>query len=174
MRSLIYLFTFCYSLASYSQGFEATLNKKEPLLKIIKSGPYLGLQRGKFNNIELGYEFQKKTVKLIKPITHSASIGFDYNLTENILGFSAGYWLKRGRLEFTYGANLLFKSDFSQNRIGVSPTVGHKFSLAHLQIGYNILAPFNTFKNTNTLFVSLRVVLMNNRNFEWRKRKKKD
>lgn len=158
----------------FSQGLDANFTKKDPLLKVYKTGPYIGLQRGKYNTLELGYEFQRKAVKLIKPTTHAFNAGFDYNLTENILGFSAGYWQKRGRLDLTYGGTLVFKSNFDQNRIGFSPTLGYKISLAHLQIGYNILTPFDTFKNTNTLFVSLRLVLINNRNFKWRKRKKKD
>ncbi len=174
MRIFFFICLAILGTNSFSQGLEASLYKKDPLVKITKSGPYIGLQRGKYNNLELGYEFQRKAVKLIKPTTHAFNVGFDYNLTENILGFSAGYWQKKGRLDLTYGGNLVFKSNFDQNRIGLSPTIGYKISLAHLQIGYNILTPFDTFKNTNTLFVSLRLVLINNRNFKWRKRKKKD
>ena len=173
MRNLIYILFIILCSNTFAQNFEANFRKKDPLLKVYKTGPYIGLQRGKYNTLELGYEFQRKAVKLIKPTTHAFNAGFDYNLTENILGFSAGYWQKRGRLDLTYGGAIVFKSNFDQNRIGITPTIGYKLSLAHLQIGYNILTPFDTFKNTNTLFVSLRLVLINNRNFKWRKRKKK-
>lgn len=173
MKFLSFLFVLIFAEFTYSQHLSSVFVDKEPLLKIMKSGPYIGLQRGRYNNLEIGYEFQRKAVKLIKPITHGINVGFDYNLNQNILGFSAGYWHKRGRLDLTYGGNLVFKTNFTQNRIGLSPTIGYKLSLAHLQIGYNILAPFDNFKNTNTLYISLRLVLINHRNFKWRKRKKK-
>lgn len=155
-------------------GNELSLEKKKPLVKVFKSGPYLGLQRGKYTNLEIGYEFQRKAVKLVKPTTHALNTGFDYNLTENVLGFSLGYWQKRGRLNLTYGANFVYKSNFEQSRIGIAPTLGYKISIAHLQVGANLLTRNDDFSNTNTLFVSLRVVLINNRNYKWRKRKKKD
>lgn len=145
---------------------------KKPLVSIFKSGPYLGLQRGKYTNLEFGYEFQRKAVKLIKPTIHALNTGFDYNLTENVLGFSIGYWQKRGRLDLTYGANLVYKTDFDQTRIGIAPTLGYRISIAHLQVGANLLTKSDDFKNTNTFFISLRVVMINNRNFKWRKRKR--
>ncbi len=169
--SLFILFIIGVSL-SFSQGFNKAINKKKPLVTVKKRGGYIGLQRGKYNNLEFGFELQKKSIKLVKPVTHAFNGGFDYNLNENILGFSAGYWQKKGRLNLTYGGNIVFKSNFDQNRLGFSPTVGYKLSLLHLQVGYNVLVP-NTFKNTNTLFISLRLVLITDRKFKWRKRKKK-
>ena len=174
MKNIILFLLFFFFSNLYSQGLEGTFLQKEPLVKITKTGPYIGIQRGKYSNLELGYEFQRKGVKLIKPITHALNIGFDYNLSENVLGFSAGYWYKKGRVDMTYGASFVVKSNFNQSRIGISPLVGYKFSIAHLQVGYNVLSPFHSFKNTNTLFVSLRVVMINNKNYKWRKRKKKE
>ncbi|MEZ7900497.1 MAG: hypothetical protein QMC21_04610 [Flavobacteriales bacterium] len=153
-------------------GNELGFPNKKPLVSIFKSGPYLGLQRGKYTNLEFGYEFQRKAVKLIKPTIQALNTGFDYNLTENVLGFSIGYWQKRGRLDLTYGANLVYKTDFDQTRIGIAPTLGYRISIAHLQVGANLLTKSDDFKNTNTFFVSLRVVMINNRNFKWRKRKR--
>lgn len=173
MKFILYIFFILTICKSYSQGIFNTNKNKKPLVTVTKTGPYIGLQRGKYNNLELGYELQKKAIKLIKPTINSFNIGFDYNLTENILGFSADYWRKKGRLDLTYGGRVIFKSNFDNNRFGFSPTVGYKLSLFHFQVGYNILMPTNTFTNTNTLFVSLRLTFVNNRNFNWRKRKKK-
>ncbi|MDA9261972.1 hypothetical protein N9P38_01275 [Flavobacteriales bacterium] len=171
------LFLTLLIIASSQKSFaigELVITKKKPLVRIFKSGPYLGLQRGKYTNLEIGYEFQRKAVKLIKPTTHAFNTGFDYNLTQNVLGFSAGYWQKKGRLDLTYGANLIYKSDFSNSRFGIAPTVGYKVSIAHLQVGVNLLTKSNDFNNTNVFFVSLRLVMINNRDYKWRKRKKKD
>ena len=172
MKFIVSLFFMLFFVNFYSQGLLGG-GKKKPLLTVVKSGPYFGLQRGKYNNLELGLEFQKKGLRLIKPVTHAVNLGFDYNLSENVLGFSAGYWQKKGRVDFTYGGMFVFKSNFDKNRIGVSPIIGYKFLFLHLQVGYNILTISDTFNNTNTLFISLRLGLINNRSYKWRKRKKK-
>lgn len=176
MKKSIYLLTalIFISCSNIFAGDDLGFPKKKPIVKIFKTGPYLGLQSGKYTNLELGYEFQRKAVKIIKPTTHAFNTGFDYNLTQNVLGFSAGYWQKRGRLNLTYGANLVYKTDFDHSRIGLAPTLGYKISLAHLQVGANLLTKSNEFNNTNLFFVSLRIVMINNRNYKWRKRKKKD
>lgn len=171
MKSILYIVVILIFSNSYSQGFLG-LSKKEPLVTVIKTGTYIGLQRGKYNNLELGLIFQKKAIKLIKPVTHALNLGFDYNLTENVLGFSGGYWQKRGRFNLTYGGMFVFKTNFDENKIGLSPVVGYKFSLLHLQLGCNILTHSDTFKNHNTLFVSLRLILVNNRDYKWRDFKK--
>lgn len=90
------------------------------------------------------------------------------------MGYSVGYWQKRGRLNLTYGASLVYKTNFELNRFGISPTLGYKVSFAHLQFGVNILSHSNDFNNINTFYASLRFVMINNRNYKWRKRKKKD
>ncbi|MEN8929452.1 MAG: hypothetical protein ABF242_03155 [Flavobacteriales bacterium] len=175
MKKFLYLFisiTLFSGINSFAGG-DLDFPTKKPLVRIFKSGPYLGLQRGKFTNLEIGYELQRKGVKLIKPTTHALNAGFDYNLFENVLGFSVGYWQKKGRLNLTYGANLVYKTDFDNTKFGIAPTLGFKLSIAHLQVGANILSKSNNFENTNLFFVSLRVVFINNRNYKWRKRKKK-
>lgn len=173
----LFLVAFAYfflaSPDAYCQNFEL-VKKKEPLLSTTKSGPYLGIQRGKYNSLELGYEVQKKAVRLIKPRTIAANIGIDYNLTQNIVGFSAGVWDKHSRIDFTYGGSINVKTDFDHYKIGVTPLIGYKISLAHLQLGYTLYSAKSLPQETNTLFISLRAVLINNRSFHWRKRKKKD
>mgnify|MGYP000138504918 CR=1 FL=1 len=146
---------------------------KKPLLKVRKTGPYLGIQQGKYRVLEVGGEMQFKQFKLVKPKVHAFNMGFDYNFFENVLGYSAGYWFKTGRLDLTYGANLVYRTNFDQTRVGFGPAVGFKFSALHLQTGYNFLTPSDVFTNTSDIYISLRFVLISDRNFKWRKRKKK-
>lgn len=152
--------------------------KKVPLVKITvaKMGPYIGLQKGKYTLLELGGEYQWKRVKLKSPTTHAGHMGFNYNFKYNVLGYDAGYWIKPHRIGLTYGANAVFRTDFDRNRFGVAPVIGFKFWFAHLQTGYHFLPNLPADFQTNTLFISLRVGIINNRDvdFEWRKRKKKD
>lgn len=148
---------------------------KEPLWKITfkKSGPYIGVQRGLYTILEIGGEYQYKKIKLVKPPTHAAHMGFNYNFKYNVLGYDAGYWFKTGRLNLTYGGNLVFRTDFTHNRLGFAPVIGFKFMQFHLQTGYTFLTKSPNFTETNTFFVALRFVLINNRDLDIKKRKKK-
>lgn len=148
--------------------------KKDPLVKITKSGPYIGLQYGKYKNLELGYELQRKAVKLVKPTTHALNIGADFNLNQGILGFNLGYYQKEGRIDFTYGASLLYRTDFEHTRFGVSPFIGYKLYGFHLQAGVNLLTPNENFTNNNIIYASMRFVVIKNRSYDWRKREKKE
>lgn len=170
------LLVFLLSAVSLTFGQERKLfdqKKKKPLLSVRKTGPYIGIQQGKYRQLEFGAEMQFKQVKLVKPKTHAINMGFDYNFFENVLGYSAGYWCKKGRLDLTYGANIAFRSNFTQTRFGIAPVIGYKFLPLHLQTGYMFLTPSKDFINTNQLFISLRFVLINDRDFNWRKRKNK-
>jgi len=166
------LSTFIF-VCTYAQNFELDLNK-DPLVKITKSGPYLGFQYGKYKNLELGYELQRKAVKLIKPTTHALNLGLDFNFIESVLGLNLGYYQKKGRLNFTYGFALLYRTDFRESRIGISPKVGYKLYGFHLQGGINLLTPNKDFTNNNLFYASLKFVLIKNRNYKWRKRDNKD
>ena len=75
------LFIIATVITTYAQNFELAY-KKDPLVKITKSGPYLGFQYGKYKNLELGYELQRKAVKLVKPTTHAINVGLDFNFIE--------------------------------------------------------------------------------------------
>jgi hypothetical protein len=151
--------------------------KKDPIfeLAVRQSGPYFGLQQGKYTVAELGGEMQWRKIRLKKPTTHAVNAGIDYNLTENVLGFNSGYYYKGGRTKLTYGGNIVYRSNFTNNRFGIGPTLGYKLFGFHGQVGYFLLTPHDTFKNTNTLYVSLRFVLINNRDMEvksrWKKKK---
>jgi hypothetical protein len=151
--------------------------KKEPLLKVHvrKTGPYFGIQQGRYTVGELGGEMQFKRVKLKKPHTHGIYLGGEYNIPNNSLGFNTGAWRKPGRFDFTYGLNLAYRTDFDFNRWGGGPFVGYKIYGFHLMTGYNFLSRAGEFTEVNQLYISLRFTLVKNRdtNFEWRKREKK-
>ncbi len=142
-------------------------------LTIRRSGPYAGLQTGKFLSLEFGYEFQWNKVTLRKPITHAFHTGFNYNFLRNVLGYDAGYWFKVGRMNLTYGANVIFRTDFDVNTLGLAPVVGFKFWQLHLQTGYNFMGRSAKDMETNTFFVSLRYVFIQNRDWKWSKKEEK-
>lgn len=143
-------------------------------VSIRKSGPFIGIQRGKYTVLELGGEMIWKKVRLKKPLTQAANANFNYNFKHNILGFDAGYWVRPHSFGLTYGASLAYRSDFTHNKIGFAPVIGYKFMLFHLRVGYYFLPDPSQFE-TNTLFVSLRVGIINDRDvdFVWNGFKKK-
>lgn len=134
-------------------------------MSVRRSGPYFGYQKGQFDIFEIGMEGQYKKFKLSKPYTHAAHLGINYNYKSNILGYDLGYWFKKGRLNFTYGANLCLRTDFTHNRIGFAPVIGYKIWQFHVQTGYLFLTNTTVPMPTNTFFVSIRFVLINHNNF---------
>jgi hypothetical protein len=164
---LVLLYIFFISFLSVSQESSSFWNKI-PRYKfdVSKYGPYLGLQRGKYNNVEFGFEYQWKKIQLIKPYIHSFHGGFNYNLYNNVLGYELGYWFKQGRLNLTYGANLVYRTNYSLNAVGFTPVIGFKFSQLHLQTGYNFLSKDSKLISSNDFFVSLRFVFIQNRDFD--------
>lgn len=150
------------------------LTSKDPLLKVrsFKSGPYIGVQRGAYWFAEFGAEMQFKKIKITNPRVHALHTGFNYNFTNNVLGYDFGYWYQAGRLGLTYGGNLVYRTDFTHNRIGIAPVVGFKLFQFHFQTGYHFLTPSDNFKTMNRFFVSLRFVIINNRDIDIKTRKK--
>ncbi|RFC55771.1 hypothetical protein [Brumimicrobium aurantiacum] len=172
MRCLMYL------LFGFALIFNVpTLNaqKKKPLLdpSVRKLGPYFGVQKGKYYVGEIGMEAQFKDIKLVKPKTHALHAGIEYNIPNNVLGFNAGYWHKPSRVDLTYGFDVTLRSNFEEERYGISPVIGYKLFGFHIRVGYMLLTPSKTFTETNTLFINLRFILVNNRKFKWNNRKKK-
>jgi hypothetical protein len=159
-------------LKPFPCGTNSMMRKPLIDIRVKKSGPYFGLQRGKFWFPEVGVERQWKKVRLGTTMTHAGHMGFSYNLKYNVLGYDIGYWIKPHRIGLTYGGNLFYRTDFVSDRIGVAPVVGFKFWLLHFQTGYNFMARRKSF-NSNTFFVSLRIGIINERDIEF-KRKKKD
>ena len=135
-------------------------------IKFRKYGPYIGVQRGAYTIGECGVEKQFKRVKLVHPVTHAFHTGFNYNFKYNVLGYDFGYWFQVGRLDLTYGANAYMRTDFNETRIGLGPVVGFKLFQFHLQTGYHFLTPATHFEETNTFFITLRLVLINSRKID--------
>ena len=164
------LFLLSLKFFGFSQGNfwkKGGNNKWElPEVSTTKSGPYLGLQRGAYNVMEFGIEGQFKKIKLIKPVTHAFHMGFNYNFFRNVLGYDAGYWFKAGRLNLTYGLSFAYRTNFDQYRLGLIPAIGFKFTQLHLQTGVHLLTKVDPFFPTNTFFISLRFVLINNRDIK--------
>jgi hypothetical protein len=151
-------------------------DKKDRLnMSVKKSGPYIGIQRGKYTVLELGVERQWKKIQLSTARSQGIHLGFNYNFWRNVLGYDIGYWSKPSRVGLTYGLNLVLRTDFDRTKLGFVPVLGYQFSILHLQTGYHFLAPSNKGFNmeTNSYFVSLRVVLINNRKTEVKKGNKK-
>lgn len=147
------------------------LNLELPKLKVTKTGAYIGCQFGSFTVPEFGGERQWQRVRLNNPITHAIHSGVNFNIKYKVFGYDLGYWYKPNRLGLTYGANLIYRTDFTHNRIGVAPVIGYKIWQIHAQAGYHFLTPRYDFE-TNTLFVTLRFVMINDRDWKIKKKKK--
>ncbi len=149
--------------------------KKDKLLDlhVTKTGPYFGLQRGKYTVLELGVERQWKHITLLKTETQAARFGFNYNFKYNVLGFDAGYWTKPSRVGLTYGVDLVFRTNFDEGRMGFAPKIGYKFLQFHLETGYTFLTRALDFEETNRFFIGLRYTIINDRDVSLNKDKKK-
>ncbi|NRA11323.1 MAG: hypothetical protein HRT57_05135 [Crocinitomicaceae bacterium] len=174
-RILIVLFV-CSTSFGFSQDLQGNfINRgRKPLFKVNvkKTGPYFGLQQGKYLVPEIGIERQWKKIKLSNSVTHAAHMGFNYNFKYKVLGYDAGYWVKPHRIGLTYGANLFFRTDFDKGKIGIAPVIGFKLWLLHFQTGYHFMVRPKDFE-TNTFFVSLRVGIINDRDIEFKRKKKR-
>lgn len=159
------LFIVVFSANCQNRGNVFTIDVK-------KTGPYIGLQKGKYTVAECGVERQWKEIRLTRSITHAAHLGFNYNFRYNVLGYDMGYWVKPNRIGLTYGANLVFRTDFNDERVGFAPVIGFKFYMFHLQTGYHFLTGRGLDFPTNTFFISLRVGWINDRDFSWGGKKK--
>lgn len=168
-KASIYLLIFFLFLAG--EGFSQ--KEKKPLLDphVRKLGPYFGVQQGKYTVGELGMEAQFKDIRLKKTKTNAFHLGVGYNIPNNAMQINGGYWHKPSRLDLTYGFDICMRTDFYEERFGISPVVGYKIFGFHVRAGYMFLTPADTFIATNTLFINLRFTLVNNRNFNWNRRK---
>ena len=69
MRSslILALFLSLLTTVTFSQKKESKWqNLRDTKINISKSGPYIGIQKGQLMNLEIGYEYQWKKVKLVK------------------------------------------------------------------------------------------------------------
>ena len=168
-RATIFLITVFVLLS----GSTLAQKKKKPLIdpSVKKLGPYFGIQQGRYTVGEIGMEFQHKDIRLKKPKTNAFHLGLGYNIPNNSLQINGGYWHKPSRFDLTYGVDICMRSDFDTERFGISPVVGYKVLGFHIRAGYMFLTSSETFTETNQLFVNLRFTLVNNRDFDWNKRK---
>ena len=143
-----------------------------PTITTTKSGLLIGIQKGKYDGFEIGYEKQWKQVKLVKPKTIGFSITGEYLFKANGFGVKAGPWVKFGRTDFTYGANVIAVTKFNQPALGFSPAIGFKLLGFHGQLHYNLIQS-GTDYDYNKLHVSLRYFISRKRKFETHKKKGK-
>lgn len=163
------LFLFACFVNAQESSIKRFFDISDVELDVRKFGPYIGWQQGRFSSVELGVEFQHKNITLFNPTTHSFHFGFNYNFSNNLLGYDLGYWYKAGRFNLTYGANALFRTDYAENAVGIAPVIGFKFGQLHMQTGYNFLTIVSSTFPCNTFFMTIRFVLVQKRNFIWKK-----
>lgn len=193
MKTVYYFLVLCFSVkaAAQSNSITATLlspfrsdadeSKKRPLKKKLfqrNQGAIVGLQRGTATAIELGGEAHWRKLSLFNPNIIGASTNLEYNFGGHVLGYKAGMWMKRGRVNLTYGGNVVYFTDFNGlQRYGLGPSVGFRFLGFHLINGYNFLAGDKELQQANTLHMTLRYYFPVQNKFTWdretRKRKEK-
>ena len=170
--SLIILLFWSLSSAAMDSFGDYSPPKKRTI-QLTKTGPYFGLQQGRYLVPEIGFERQWSKLKLVKTETHALHAGFNYNFKYKVLGYDMGYWYRLNRIGITYGANICLRSDFEQTRFGIVPIIGYKIWQIHVQTGYHFLTSSESPMETNRLFISARFVLINNRDMDVKGGKKR-
>ncbi len=171
------------NLYSSSQFATTVLDDNLPFAKRIlfqrNTGMVLGLQRGKYANIELGGEAHWRKISLTNPHIIGATANLEYNFEKNVLGYKAGAWMKRGRVNLTYGANISYYTNFNDgHRFGVGPSIGFRLLGFHLINGYNFLTKDKASiselpTEVNTLYMSLRYYFPVQNKFTWDRKTRK-
>ena len=137
------------------------------------TGIILGWQRGRSTFIEMGVEAHWRKISLLKPHIIGATANMEYNFGNNVLGYKAGAWMKRGRINLTYGANVSYYTNFkSGHRFGFGPSVGFRLLGFHLVNGFNFLtadksATTETLVPANSLYLTLRYYFPVQNKFVW-------
>jgi hypothetical protein len=140
-----------------------------PRKRTLKSGPYFGLQSGRFYALEYGWELQRKTREDLvhsntTAVHHGFNASYDFSRLNPILGYDIGFWSRTGNFDLTYGLSAAVRTDLKQLRFGFCPSVGIKVWQLHVQTGMYVLAPFyaldNSSFNSNTFFISARFLLV--------------
>lgn len=146
-------------------------------------GVIVGIQRGRSTAIELGGEAHWRKISLKKPQIIGATANMEYDFSQHMVGYKVGGWMKQGRVNFTYGGNLGYHTDFKgRNIFSAGPAVGFRFAGLHLINGYNFLMGDTEFDKegtgVNKLFMSLRYYFPLENKFTWdkqtRRKKEKD
>lgn len=157
-----------YGINSFSFGARKKLMQRN-------HGVIIGIQRGSSTAIELGGEAHWRKISLKKPHIIGATANMEYNFSQHMIGYKVGGWMKQGRVNFTYGANLGYHTDFKgRNIYTVGPAVGFRLLGLHLVNGYNFQAgDTQTEKGegsgVNKLYMSLRYYFPMQNKFVWDK-----
>lgn len=144
------------------------------------TGMILGWQRGANTAIEIGGEAHWRKLSLLKPHIIGATANLEYDFSNHVIGYKAGMWMKRGRINLTYGGNVSYYNNFKKgSRFGIGPSVGFRLMGFHLINGYNLLtkdegAAKQTPLPVNPIYMSLRYYFPVQNKFTWdRKTRKK-
>lgn len=119
-------------------------------------GAVVGIQQGRHTFFELGAEANWRTVRLSNPITYGVGGNAEFNFGQGVLGWKAFGWMRPGRLNFTYGANLVYYTNFEQSRFGVGPSLGYKLLGFHFIAGANLLAGSKEMTQYNPFYFTIR------------------
>lgn len=172
-RSRVLTFTLLL-LSFLSYGNAGPGDDEEGSLKVVSRsyGTILGLQRGKYTFLDVGFEYHWRKIRLTKPRLYSLGGNFKYNFGHNILGYKFGFWYKPGRISITAGGYLVYYTDFEQHRVGLSPAIGVRLLGFHLINGYNFTVGSEEFKTYNTLYIALRYYFPLENKIKFKKKKK--
>jgi hypothetical protein len=146
---------------------------------VVRTGPYLSIQAGRYYTLEAGMERQWKkgrwknsTVMAIHGGLNAA-LGLEQQSLKTIIGYDMGLWYKTGTFGLTYGLAGNLRADLNENYMaGFTPSIGIKILQLHLSTGYQFLAPISgTRFPLTTLFLGARYVIVTDKEV---KSKKKD
>lgn len=153
--------------------FENKKSKSPRKLYQKNIGTIIGIQKGAGTAFELGGEAHWRKMSLLKPHIVGAVANMEYDFANHMMGYKAGMWMKRGRINLTYGGNLLYFTNFQgMQKYGVGPSVGFRFAGFHFVNGYNMLAGDDAMK-VNTLYTSLRYYFPIQNKFTWDRKTRK-
>ena len=96
MKILKFFLCILFTQQLSAQGI---LDRKEPK-KVVKSGPYIGIQSGRFYAGEIGIERQwKRSDKFLQSTTNALHMGVNYSYDfanfNPILGYDFGFFTKK-------------------------------------------------------------------------------
>src|SRR5688572_2499414 len=161
------------STAPESHSYKTDLNSVPFNKKLFQNnrGAIIGVQRGAVTAIEIGAEAHWRKLSLSNPRIIGATANLGYNFGKHVIGYRAGMWMKHGRVNLTYGGNLIYYSNFKGlDRYGAGPAVGFRFAGFHFINGYNFLAGDKELEGANTLYVTLRYYFPVENKFNWDKK----
>lgn len=137
------------------------------------TGMILGWQRGSNTAIELGAEAHWRKLSILKPHVIGATANLEYDFSNHVIGYKAGMWMKRGRVNLTYGANVSYYNNFKEgSRFGIGPSVGFRLMGFHLINGYNLLTKDKAAEKedpvpVNSIYMTLRYYFPVQNKFTW-------